>query len=142
MKIRSFLSSWFHNTCISFTVGVLILMATCEDTLTVGQLSSVLLACLWTCAMQTVFFSPIWIYNMVYALRLFCFTVIGYLGLAAMAWFLQWFPRTDGTAWLLFSGIFLGITGVLTLFFEIIFRLKGKKYQGLLGAYKRQRESQ
>ena len=56
------------------------------------------------------------------------------------AWKLNWFPTQRAGAWALFIGMFFLIFIVMTVGFEIYFRLTGRKYDGLIGQYRKQRE--
>ena len=50
----------------------------------------------------------------------------------------RWFPTGNMLSWLIFLGIFFAIFVVMTLGFEIYFQIQGKKYDGLLGQYRKQ----
>ena len=57
-----------------------------------------------------------------------------------MAVFMRWFPLENPGAWLLFIGLFVAVFAVMTLGFEVYFRIVGRRYDGLLGQYRLQRE--
>ena len=46
----------------------------------------------------------------------------------------------EAGAWLIFVGIFLVIFAAVALIYEVAFRIKGAKYNGLLGQYKKNLE--
>ena len=52
----------------------------------------------------------------------------------------NWFPKENIGSWITFMIIFIAIFIVMTIGFEIYFRIAGKKYDGLLGQYKKERE--
>ena len=66
-------------------------------------------------------------------------TVFGML-VMCMAVFMRWFPLENPGAWLLFIGLFVAVFAVMTLGFEVYFRIVGRRYDGLLGQYRLQRE--
>ena len=57
--------------------------------------------------------------------------------LSAFALGFRWFPVENASSWLIFLGIFLLIFVGMTAGFEVYFRMQGKKYDGLLGQYRR-----
>ena len=61
--------------------------------------------------------------------------------LAVTAWAFQWFPM-EIESWMGFLGIFLVIFAAMTIGFEMYYRLTGRKYDGLLGQYRREKEKQ
>lgn len=85
--------------------------------------------------LQIFAFSELVIVNMKYTGRLFIFMVPLYLILSALAVVFNWFP-ISAASWLLFTGLFFIITGIITAAFEIYFKVTGKKYNQLLEVYK------
>lgn len=77
-----------------------------------------------------------------YSLRLVLFVVLFLPVLTGCAVLCRWFPTDRPGSWLLFLGIFLGIFLAFTAGFELYYRLTGRKYDGVLGQYKKQREQQ
>lgn len=88
---------------------------------------------------QLLAFSNLIIKKMRYSLRMILFVVLFFALLTANAVFFQWFPSEMG-GWLAFTGIFLVVFIGMTTGFEIYFRVTGRKYDGLLGQYRQQRE--
>ncbi|MDL2214047.1 hypothetical protein LJB76_00640 [Clostridia bacterium OttesenSCG-928-O13] len=81
--------------------------------------------------------------NMRYSLRMIVFIVPFFSLLAINALCFQWFPTTAmGGGWLAFTGIFIVVFIGMTIGFEIYFRATGKKYDGLLGQYRKKREQE
>ena len=62
--------------------------------------------------------------------------------LALAAWKTGWFPTDQVGAWAMFIGIFFLIFLVMTVGFEIYFRITGRKYDGLIGQYRKQKEKE
>ena len=60
--------------------------------------------------------------------------------LSFTAWKMEWFPTGQLGSWALFIGMFFLIFIAMTVGFEIYYRAAGKKYDGLLGQYRRQKE--
>lgn len=75
-----------------------------------------------------------------YSLRLVLFVALFLPALTGCAVLCRWFPTDRPGAWFLFLGIFLGIFLVFTAGFELYYHLTGRKYDGILGQYKKQRE--
>ena len=62
--------------------------------------------------------------------------------LAACAYFQKWFPPESAAAWAGFTALFFLLLAVITLCFEAVFAIQGKRYEGLLGEYHRRRAGQ
>ena len=56
------------------------------------------------------------------------------------AWQADWFPMDQAGAWAMFIGIFFLIFIAMTIGFDIYFRITGRKYDGMLGQYRKQKE--
>ena len=89
---------------------------------------------------QLLAFTEYFIKKMRYSLRVFVFAIPFLALLAINAWFFRWVP-VDTTHWLSFIIIFLVVFAGMTIGFEIYYHAMGKKYDGLLGQYRKQRES-
>lgn len=85
--------------------------------------------------LQCVAFSTLVIKKLAYTLRLIVFAVPFFFCLLLFARVFSWVPMGATGAWLIFFAIFLVIFVVMTFFFELYFRLSGRKYDGLLGEY-------
>lgn len=83
--------------------------------------------------LQGIMFTEWVIKSMVYPVRLILFAVIFLAVLSIFAWKGEWFPAEEFGSWITFAGIFLFIFAVMTVGYEIYFRITGKKYDGLLG---------
>ncbi len=80
--------------------------------------------------------------NVKYSWRLVIFTVPFLALILACAYFFKWVPTDLGMSpWLIFGGVFIFILIVMTLGFEIYYKVTGKKYDGLLGQYKKNKET-
>lgn len=132
--------------CVLYTAAMAIFLFFC----TVFGLWEIRLAMLWTllavsaaaALIQALCFST-WIFrNMRYTLRSVLFVVLFLPLLTFAAWKGEWFPMTQPGAWALFLGIFFLFFIGTTIGFEIYYRAAGKKYDGLLGQYRRQKEEE
>lgn len=146
MKFKKFLEVVMPiktMACYSFTATmclytVFAYFAQC--TITVQTVFAFLLLSAVGACLQTVAFTPLIIKKLPYALRLFVFAVPYFLLLALAAYLCRWVPFDVPGAWIIFFGIFTIIFVLLTIGFEIYFRISGKRYDGLLGAYQERRK--
>ena len=73
-----------------------------------------------------------------YSIRMIIFAVPSFILLAANAFFFRWFPLESGL-WLTFCFVFLSIFLGFTIGFEVYYHAIGKKYDGLLGEYRKKK---
>ena len=139
------LVEWKTAASLLFTGSVILCSAVMlllgQDTIPVATIASLLIVSSAGTFIQFLAFNGCIIKNMRYTLRLAVFAAPFFMLLALNAWLFSWFPM-DKAHWLYFSGIFLAIFVLMTVGFEIYFRAMGRKYDGLLGQYRRQKESQ
>lgn len=144
-KILQFVMEWKTGACLMFTGTVLLYLAFClilgEKEVAVSQLWTLLLISAAGTLLQTLCFTSLVIKRMRYTRRLLLFCLLFLPTLSATAWRFRWFPMGKGS-WLIFIGLFLLIFAVMTIGFEIYYRAAGHKYDGLLGQYRRERESE
>ncbi len=88
--------------------------------------------------LQCLAFTDFVFQHMRYSRRALLFACLFLPLLAGFAVGFRWFPTGNMLSWLIFLGIFLAIFVVMTLGFEIYFQIQGKKYDGLLGQYRKQ----
>ena len=79
--------------------------------------------------------------KMRYTFRMVLFAIPFFAVLASIAYFFEWFP-SEAEYWLTFTIIYLIVLTVMTVGFEIYYRALGKKYDGLLGQYRKQKEKE
>lgn len=87
--------------------------------------------------LQYVFFSGQVLKRLSYWLRLLIFCGLIFGVCEVFAWAFHWFPMDNLWAWISFIVIFFAAFVVLTLGFEIYFRVLGKKYDKALGRKKK-----
>lgn len=138
--------AWISGTGLMFSTCVVIYgaigLATGREAVPLRVLISLLLAAGAGTLLQLLFFSPRPFRRMRYSLRLLCFSLAYLPCLAGLALAFSWFPPLEPRRWLEFFGLFLAILGIVTAAFEVSYQIKGKKYTGLLGQYKKNRDHQ
>jgi len=135
---------WKSAAALIFSASVIIcaiiMIFLGETMISITVLASLLIVSGIGTFLQQLAFTDNIIKKMHYSLRMIVFAIPFFLLLAANAWFFQWFIADDSTLWLLFSGIYLVVFIGGTVSFEIYFHFMGKKYDGLLGQYRKQRD--
>lgn len=89
---------------------------------------------------QAVCFSNWIIKKMRYTWRSILFVVLFLPALMLAAWKGEWFPMDQVGAWAMFIGMFFLIFIAMTIGFDIYFRITGRKYDGMLGRYRKEKE--
>ena len=138
------LVEWKTSACMIFTAAIFIYLFFCLIYDTREVPTAMLWGLFWVSAagslIQAVCFSQWIIKKMRYTWRSVLFVALFLPLLSLAAWKLNWFPTQRAGAWALFIGMFFLIFIVMTVGFEIYFRLTGRKYDGLIGQYRKQRE--
>ena len=136
--------AWKTSTCFLFTGSMVIYLVFClvfgQEAVTTRQLWSLLLACVLGALIQGVCFSDWVIKKLRYTLRSMLFVALFLPALALTAWWADWFPAEEAGAWLVFIASFFVIFVTMSIGFDIYFRVTGRKYDGLLGQYRREKE--
>lgn len=133
------------HACLTFTAAVCILMAVCwlggwEESVNISMLFQLLVASVCVTFLQWLCFAAPLLGKVQYTIRLLLFTAAAFPVLAAVAWFGGWVPRDQLGAWALFLVIFLVITGVFTLCYEIYYRITGCRFDQRLEEYRGERK--
>lgn len=110
------------------------------ESLSIAMLFSLLLVCAAAGILQVLAFTELIIKGLAYGWRMVLFAVPFFAVLTAAALGFHWFPPEVGGAWITFAAIALAIFVAVSAGFELYFRLSGKKYDGLLGQYRKNRE--
>ena len=126
----------------SVIICAIVMLFTGETSIPIPMLASLLIVSAAGTFFQFLAFTDRIIKKMRYTMRMIVFAVPFAALLAANAWFFRWFPMENTINWMIFSGIFLVVFIGGTIAFEIYFHTMGKKYDGLLGQYRKQRESE
>lgn len=130
--------------CYTGAMCVLLVLLLCgkRTEISVSMLLSVLLMAAAVGVLQTMAFTGLVVRKLSYAWRMLLFAVPLFAVLAALAQGFGWFPTQYRGAWLLFGGIFLLILLLFTAGFECYFFAAGRRYDGLLGQYRRRKEQE
>ena len=143
-KFLAWVMEWKILTCFTFTgfslIYIFAALAMGYRTVEIKSLFSILLVSCVGCLFQFICFSDGVIKRMRYSARLLLFAVLFLPAVTAAALLFQWFPPQSVPSWILFVSLFLIGFVVITFGFEIYYRMTGKKYDGLLGQYKKEKE--
>ena len=108
-------------------------------TVSTTLLWTLLLACIAGSLIQGVCFSDWIIKKMRYTWRSLLFVVLFLPALSFTAWKAEWFPTDNMGAWATFIGMFFLTFLVMTIGFDIYYRITGRKYDGLIGQYRKEK---
>jgi hypothetical protein len=125
----------------SVILCVVIMLFLGENTVPIPMLISIFIVSSVGTFLQYLAFTDRIIKKLRYTIRMIVFALPFFGLLAANAYFFKWIPL-DTMHWLVFTAIFVIVLLVMTIAFEIYYKAMGKKYDGLLGQYRRQREAQ
>ena len=143
-KFMKCVLEWKTGVSLAFTATMLIYVVIAllmgEKQIEATAVIAMLLLATTGTFVQYLCFTDNIIKNMRYTRRLLLFGVIYVPLLAGIAVIFGWFPTYKPGAWLLFIGIALAVLAAMTLGFELYFRIAGRRYDGLLGQYRRQHE--
>lgn len=140
------LIEWKMSACAIFTAAMFIYLCFCLVYNTQEVSTAMLWGLFWVCAagslIQAVCYSDWIIKKLRYTLRSLLFVLLFLPVLSFAAWKLNWFPMDHEGAWLLFIGIYFVIFVVMTVGFDIYFQATGRKYDGLIGQYRKKKEEE
>lgn len=143
-KFMDGVMKWKTAACLLYTGSMVIYLFFClifdNREVSTAMLWMLLLSCVFGSLIQGICFSNWMIKKMRYTLRSILFVALFLPVLSLIAWKGQWFPTENWESWALFIGMFFGIFIVMTIGFDIYFRITGRKYDGLLGQYRREKE--
>lgn len=140
------LIEWKISACAMFTAAMFLYLFFCliYDNREVS--TTLLWGLFWVSAagslIQAVCFSDWLIKKLRYTWRSLLFVLLFLPTLTFAAWKMQWFPTNQTGSWAMFIGIFFLIFLVMTIGFDIYFRVTGRKYDGLIGQYRKQKEDE
>lgn len=137
---------WKTGVCLLYTGAMVIYLVFClifdNREVPTTQLWSLLLVCVLGTLLQMLCFSDLLIKKMRYTRRSLLFVVLFLPALSLAAWKAGWFPADNLGSWAMFVGMFFAIFVVMTIGFDVYFRVTGRKYDGLLGQYRREKEEE
>ena len=138
------LMEWKTAAALLFTGSVILYAVIAsilgQTSLQLSVIFSILLISALGTFIQFLAFTDRIIKNLRYTIRMIIFVIPFFAVLAANAYFFNWFPAEPGM-WITFTAIFLTVFVIMTIGFEIYYRVMGKKYDGLLGQYRKQKEA-
>lgn len=137
---------WKTSACMIFTAAIFIYLVFSLIFDNHEASTALLWGLFWVSAagslIQAICFSDWIIKKMRYTLRSLLFVLLFLPTLTFAAWKTEWFPMDKTGAWAMFIGIFFLIFIVMTVGFDIYFRITGRKYDGLIGQYRREKEKE
>ena len=140
-----FVMEWKTQASLMFTGSAVLYLCVClalgETAVEAAVLWSLLLLCAAGSLLQGLCFTELVIKKLRYTGRLALFCGLFLPVIAGTAWGVGWFPM-DAGHWAVFLGIFLGVFLVMTAGYEIYFWAVGRRYDGILGQYRRSKEGQ
>jgi len=135
---------WKAAVCLMYTAAMVIYLVCCLAfgirEVSTSMLWTLLLICIAGSLFQAVCFSGWIIKKLRYTLRSLLFVLLFLPTLSFIAWKTEWFPTENAGSWAMFLGLFFLIFAVMTVGFEIYFRIAGRKYDGVIGQYRKQKE--
>ncbi|MCL2378835.1 MAG: hypothetical protein FWC77_06890 [Defluviitaleaceae bacterium] len=145
--MRNFMEAvveWKSATAMMFSASVIlcavVMLLTGETSVPIPILLYLLVITGGGMFLQMFALTDRFIRTMGYTMRMIVF-VASLLGLLVVsAWLFRLFPVEGIVDWPIISGIFLVVFVGGTISFEIYYRAMGKKYDGLLGQYRKQQE--
>lgn len=145
-KFMTGVLQWKTGASLAFTacmlIYVVIVLLTGDTQIEIRAVFAMLLLCLTGTFVQFLCFTDNIIHNMRYTRRLLLFGVLFIPVLTVIALAFGWFPSHKPGAWLLFLGLALAVFAAMTLGFEMYYRIAGRKYDGLLGQYRKEHSAQ
>lgn len=140
------LVEWKISACVLFTAAIFIYLF---FSLIYGNrqvATATLWGMFWVSAagslLQAVCFSDWIIKKMRYTYRSLLFVVLFLPALAFAAWKTDWIPAGHTGSWMAFIIIFFVIFIVMAIGFEMYFQITGRKYDGLIGQYRKSKEEE
>lgn len=113
-----------------------------QESASLPQLFSVLLASVAAGTMQVVAFSDLFLKKLAYGWRMVLFFVVFGAVLAGIAVGFGWFPAENAGAWVSFGAAFLLIFAAITAGIEIYYRASGRRWDDRLDWYRKNRDKE
>lgn len=137
---------WKSAVCFMYTGAMAFYLFFClvfnHQQVPVTLLWTLLLVCAVGALLQAVCYSEWIIKKMRYTLRSLLFVALFLPALSVAAWLGGWFPIERAESWAMFIGMFFVTFIIMTIGFDIYFRITGRKYDGILGQYRREKEEE
>ena len=137
---------WKKAAALMFSAAIIlyivVLLFLGESTIQIPVIISLLIISGAGTFLQFLAFTDRIIKKMRYSVRMIVFATPFLAILSANAYFFHWFPVESAGHWLVFTSIYLITFAGASISFEIYYHAMGRKYDGLLGQYRKQRERQ
>ena len=134
---------WKTNAALMFSgtiiLGIVFSIYNGAESIPISVIIYLLILSVIGTFLQFLAFTDRIIKKMRYTYRMILFAIPFFAVLASIAYFFEWFPLGVGY-WLTFTIIYLVVFTVMIVGFELYYRALGKKYDGLLGQYRKQKE--
>lgn len=135
---------WKTGACLIFTAAMFFYLVFSwlfdNQIVSTTMLWTLLLVSIAASLIQGICFSNWIIKKMRYTRRSLLFVLLFLPTLTFAAWKAEWFPMEEAGAWVMFIGMFFLIFIIMTIGFDIYFRVTGRKYDGMLGQYRKEKE--
>ena len=145
-KFMKCVLEWKTGVSLAVTASMLIYVVIAllmgEKQIEATAVFAMLLLCMTGTFVQYLCFTDNIIKNMRYTRRLMLFGALFMPLLTGIAVAFGWFPTQKSGAWLLFLGVALAVFAAMAFGFEMYFRVAGRKYDGLLGQYRKEHEGE
>lgn len=137
---------WKIHICLLYTAAMFFYLVFStifgSGEISVKNLWTLLILCIVGALIQSLCFST-WVFKkMRYTRRGLLFVLLFLPPMSLAAWKMEWFPAERAGNWILFVGIFFLIFAVIALGFDIYFQITGRKYDGLIGQYRKSKEQE
>lgn len=137
-------AEWKTSACLLYTGLMVIYLFFCtvsnQQQISLVYLWTLLAASLISSLIQGICFSNWIIKKMRYTWRSLLFITLCLPSLSLIAWKAEWFPLGRLESWVSFIVIFFLIFIIATIGFHIYYQAAGRKYDGLIDQYRRQKE--
>lgn len=137
---------WKTHTCVLYTAAMFFYMVFSalfgNGNVSLANLWALFLVCAAGSLIQGLCFSTWVLKKMRYTRRGLLFVLLFLPVLSAAAWKMEWFPAEQAGSWILFIVIFFLIFAAMAIGFDIYFQITGRKYDGLIGQYRKSKEQE
>lgn len=140
-RFLSFVVEWKTYAALSYASSSCVVMAALwlmgVESIAIPMLFQLLLLSGAAALLSWALFTPALFRSMRYTGRLALFLVLFFLIVASFALLCKWLPDQRPEYWLTFGTIYLAVSLIMTLGYEIYFHISGNRYDGLLSEYRK-----
>lgn len=143
-RFLSFVVEWKTSAALSYASSSCVVMAAFwlmgMESIAIPMLFQLLLLSGAASLLSWALFTPALFKSMRYTGRLALFLALFFLIVASFAVLCDWLPEQRSEHWLTFGAIYLAVSAIMTLGYEIYFRISGNRYDGLLNEYRKRQK--